>query len=113
MGSITQEEHEHSSSWIAWLEKQRDKNEEILVLKDQIESLHAAIKALKEAHKIELKKQGEQKPVDKVEPKFKYGDRVRNKKSGLEQTLGSCIEDVYEGAFPLRIKEQDEWELVD
>ena len=49
---------------------------------------------------------------DKVEPKFKHGDRVRNKKSGLEQTLGSCIDDVYEGAFPFRIKDQDEWELV-
>lgn len=55
----------------------------------------------------------EQKPADKVEPKFKYGDRVRNKKSGLEQTLGSCIEDVYEGAFPFRIKDQDDWELVE
>ena len=53
-----------------------------------------------------------QKPT-KVEPKFKHGDRVRNKKSGLEQTLGSCIEDVYEGAFPFRIKDQDDWELVE
>lgn len=51
--------------------------------------------------------------VDKVEPKFKFGDRVRNKKSGLEQTLGSCIEDVYEGTFPFRIKDQDDWELVE
>lgn len=48
-------------SWIAWIEKQGNKDEEILILKDQIESLHAAIKALKEAHKIELEKQGEQK----------------------------------------------------
>lgn len=47
-------------SWIAWIEKQSNKDEEILILKDQIESLHAAIKALKEAHKIELEKQGEQ-----------------------------------------------------
>lgn len=47
-------------SWIAWIEKQGNKDEEILILKDQIESLHAAIKALKEAHKIELEKQGEQ-----------------------------------------------------
>ena len=48
---------------IAWLEKQGNKDEEILILKDQIESLHAAIKALKEAHKIELEKQGEQNPT--------------------------------------------------
>ncbi len=62
--------------------------------------------------KKELKKI-EQKPTDEVKPKFKYGDRVRNKKSGLEQTLGCCIEDVYEGSFPFRIKEQDDWELVE
>lgn len=48
---------EDIKEWIAWLEKQGNKDEEILVLKDQIESLHAAIKALKEAHKIELEKQ--------------------------------------------------------
>lgn len=48
---------------IDWLEKQGNKDEEILILKDQIESLHAAIKALKEAHKIELEKQGEQNPT--------------------------------------------------
>lgn len=39
------------------LEKQGKKEEEILILKDQIESLHAAIKALKQAHKMELEKQ--------------------------------------------------------
>ena len=48
---------------IDWLEKQDNKDEEILILKDKIESLHAAIKALKEAHKIELEKQGEQNPT--------------------------------------------------
>lgn len=48
---------------LVWLEKQGNKDEEILVLKDQIESLHAAIKALKEAHKIELEKQCENTPV--------------------------------------------------
>ena len=55
----------------------------------------------------------ERKPADKVEPKFKYGDRVRNKKSGLEQTLGSCIGDIYEGAFPFFINDQDDWELIE
>lgn len=50
--------------------------------------------------------------IEDSKPKFKNGDRVRNKKSGLEQTLGSCIVDVYEGAFPFRIKDQDDWELV-
>ena len=49
---------------LAWLEKQGDKDEEILILKDQIESLHAAITAIKETHRIELEKQGEQKPAE-------------------------------------------------
>ena len=53
------------SDVLAWLEKQGEKDEEISVLKDQIESLHAAIKAIKETHRIELEKQGEQKPADK------------------------------------------------
>ena len=47
---------------ISWLEKQGKKDEEILILKDQIESLHAAREALQEAHNIELEKQGKQKP---------------------------------------------------
>ena len=57
-------EKENLKKAIAWLEKQIEKDEEILILKDQIESLHAAIKAVKETHKIELEKQGEQKPFD-------------------------------------------------
>ena len=46
-----------------WLEKQGNKDEEILILKDQIESLHAAIKANKETNRIKFEKQGEQNPV--------------------------------------------------
>lgn len=57
---------------IAWLEKQGKKDEEILIFKDQIESLHAAIKAMKETHKINLENQGEQKHI----PKHKIGDTI-------------------------------------
>lgn len=49
---------------VSWLEKQGEKDEEILILKDQIESLHTAIKAVKETNKIELERQGKQKPVE-------------------------------------------------
>ena len=67
-------------SWIAWLEKQGNKDEEILVLKDQIESLHAAIKALKETHKIKLEKQGEHaKFCDSI----KVGDKVTRNEDGV------------------------------
>jgi hypothetical protein len=98
---------------LAWLEKQGDQKPSI-----SDEALREGISKFGiTQYQIDfwLKKyiNVAQKPTDKVEPKFKHGDRVRNKKSGLEQTLGSCIEDVYEGAFPFRIKEQDDWELVD
>ena len=60
------------SDILAWLEKQGKKDEEILVLKDQIESLHAAIKAIKSVHKIKLEKQGEQKlPIEKLSEEMK------------------------------------------
>ena len=51
---------DHFKAAISWFEKQGEKDEEILILKDQIESLHAAIKAIKETHRIELEKRGEQ-----------------------------------------------------
>lgn len=62
--NITSKRSETLCKYIAWLEKQGKKDEEILILKDQIESLHAAIKAIKETYKIELEKQGEQKSVE-------------------------------------------------
>lgn len=73
---------------IAWFEKQDNKDKEILVLKDQIESLHAAIKALKEVHKIELEKQGEQKPTEEYnitgigskKAQGKLGEMIKNLK---------------------------------
>lgn len=56
--------YENAVECIDWLEKQAKKDEEILILKDKIESLHAAIIAIKETHKIELEKQGKQKSVE-------------------------------------------------
>lgn len=75
-------DNEYRKKYIAWLENQGKKDEEISILKDQIESLHAAMKALKEIHKIELEKQNKQKSQDKStlettnKPKFKVGDWV-------------------------------------
>lgn len=51
---------EQQSRFVAWLEKQSNKDEEILFLKNQIESFHAALKAPKEALKIEIEKQDKQ-----------------------------------------------------
>ena len=89
-----------------------------------IENIHPATKEQRDLLFQKMKEAGYEwdfkkkdlkkiKQINEVKPKFSYGDRVRNKKSGVTQTLGSCIEDVYEGAFPFRIKEQDDWELVE
>lgn len=64
---------------LAWLEKQKT-SEEILILKDQIESLHAAIKAVKETHRIELEKQAEHaKFCDSIH----IGDKVTRNEDGV------------------------------
>ena len=60
------------SSWIAWLEKQGDKDKFIEKELGHIKGYREnAIKRIEE-----LKKQCEHKPIDKVEPKFKVGDWV-------------------------------------
>jgi hypothetical protein len=79
---------------LAWLEKQGNKDEEILVLKDQIESLHAAIRALKEAHKIELKKQDEQKSAWSEEDEKMMSSTVfylNEFKEGYQEGAQKCI----------------------
>ena len=61
-GTLISEKLENK--WIAWLEKQGKKEEEIILLKDKIESLESARIAMQECHRLELEKlekQGEQK----------------------------------------------------
>ena len=77
---------------LAWLEKQAKKDEEILILKDKIESLHAAIIAIKETHKIGLEKQGGQNlDTDFSDLRtWKYiVDAVWTEKEGIGQYLDS------------------------
>ena len=80
----------YNTDWIVWLEKQSEKDEEILVLKDQIESLHAAIKAIKETHRIKLEKQGEQKPAELDE----NGESIL---TPFEAELFSMMSDAWQG----------------
>lgn len=99
---------------LAWLEKVGEKDKEILILKDNIESLHAAIKAVKETNKIKLEKpQGKTaletikeekvdnrnyvKPADKVEPKFKVGDWIIRSSEGFKHNtyLVTEVKDYY------------------
>lgn len=69
-----------------------------------------------------LNKQGEQKPSDKVEPKFRVGDVVTNKKSKDTVKIVQILHDSYcysgwDGAATIysdfSISEQDDWELVE
>jgi hypothetical protein len=64
-----------------------------------------------------LEKQGEKKPTDKVEPKFKVGDKI------IEKDLDECscgtivnIKDgkyIFDNGCFIHIKEQDLWQLVE
>ena len=64
--------------------------------------------------------QGEQKPADKVEPKFKVGDLIHNKWSNHSKEIVAVDDYQYtlnDGMpappFKVDIKEQDNWELVE
>ena len=57
--------------WIAWLEKQGDKDELIKELGEY------KVKYTQEVLSQQLEKKSEQKPADKVEPKFNVGDVMR------------------------------------
>jgi hypothetical protein len=86
-------EKENLKKAIAWVEKQVEKDEEILILKDQIESLHAAIKAIKETHKIELEKQGEQKPTWSEEDEKILNDIIKDLVHPWNEYIPDRIED--------------------
>ena len=61
-----------------------------------------------------LEKQGEQKPANKVEPKFKVGDKVYALRNRFECTIESVDETTYYGdTTNFDIKDQDSWELVE
>ena len=66
--------------------------------------------------------QGEQQPTDKVEPKFKVGDIIKNKKNGDTVKVEQILSDSYcysgwDGAATIHsdflISDQDNWELVE
>ena len=67
--------------------------------------------------KAKYKHNSEQKPADKIEPKFKIGDTI------VEKDLDECgcgtivnIKDgkyIFDDGFFIRIKEQDLWQLVE
>lgn len=70
-GSSFRYKREDFERWKAWLEKQGETSTMYISGADLIKGLTHA--------KLEHKKQGEQKPADKVEPKFHEGDFVVDK----------------------------------
>ena len=81
MGSITPEESKRTGSWIAWLEKQGEhaKFRDSIQIGDKVtrnqDGVLVNLSQLKRVAKKD-EKQGEQKPADKVEPKFHEGEWV-------------------------------------
>ena len=75
-----------------------------------------------EIDRLQLEKKNEQKPSDNVEPKFKIGDIIINKKSKDTVKIVQILQDSYcytgwDGAATVHsdfnISEQDNWELVE
>lgn len=94
----TYELREKSNSWLAWLEKQNDKDNQVKLPTftfDDILALQCCMETVKKVQEdkdlyeklndlhsrvydaYHLEKQGEQKTADKVEAKFKVGDTMR------------------------------------
>lgn len=92
--------------WVAWLEKQEDKDSQVKLPTftfDDILALQCCMETVKKVQEdkdlyeklndlhgrvydaYHLEKQGEQKPVDKIEPKFKVGDWVIDKQGIVHQ----------------------------
>ena len=104
---------------IAWLEKQGKNNMGISEATKQKlkDNLHKALeKETPESWNEFLERQGEQKPVDKVEPKFKVGDIIRHKEQGFtckiiavdtEYRLSEC------NGTHLPFDSQDAYEIVE
>lgn len=75
-----------------------------------------------EIDRLQSEKQGEQKPANNVEPRFKVGDIVINKKSKDTVKIEQVLHDSYcysgwDGAATVHsdfsISEQDNWEFVE
>jgi polyhydroxyalkanoate synthesis regulator phasin len=124
-GKITQADAEKYCPEIAESEDEqiRKKLIEVLVLnikgaESQMQNCSGVdrtfeIKACKKGI-VWLEKQGEQKSTDKVEPKFKVGDKVKSIIDGFECTIESIDNICYYGdTTNFDIQDQDGWELVE
>lgn len=64
-----------------------------------------------------LEKQGEQKPTEKVEPKFKIGDTIVNKNGDKCTITNRCLLYQYYSdsnhSHEIKFSEQDKWKLVE
>ena len=105
-GSSFDEVREKYKIWLAWLEKQGERKTPQWMIDfldnyrrkigcsldyDEARDVDGKILCIKEW----LEKQGEQKPDDKVEPKFKTGDRVIGVISGMPYFITKVCDDHY------------------
>ena len=82
---------------IAWLEKQGEHARfiEAIQVGDQVTKNEDGVLVNLSQLKRVAKKQGEQQPADKVEPKFKVGDIIRLKGSAAEYTIKKVTDTTY------------------
>ena len=95
IASAINREHEYNKGYVKW-----------------------AAQSLIEYAKREIEKQGEQKPADKVEPKFKVGDTIQPKDRGHEpwQIMQVDILDKeyrFKGGYVIHFSQENNYELVE
>lgn len=130
---------ETKASWVAWLEKQgkhsiynvpsRKVILAILNLGNEWKELTNGCTSKEYGTQFDYiqkhwhKKQGKQKPADKVEPKFHVGDIISNgisevkivsiDKNNYTVTNGEIENDAHVGNWVVYFKDQDNWKLKD
>lgn len=103
-------------SWVAWLEKQEDKDSQVKLPTftfDDILALQCCMETVKKVQEdkglyeklndlhgrvydaYHLEKQGEQKPDDKIEPKFKVGDWCIDNEDGTIFQIVKVLDKTY------------------
>ena len=128
--NVTESGAERTMKWLAYLEKQGEHynfrkkiqvGDHVTRNKDGVlVNLSQLKRVAKPADVVEPEKQGEQKPADKVEPKFKVGDTISKKHNSDINKFGiftiTSISDNkywYNDSVICDFSDQDLWEFVE
>lgn len=106
---VTEEGAERIAKWIDWFEKQDPKKHEEEIEKayktaDEVQYKRGYEDAVKE-----MEKQGEQKPDDKVEPKFKVGDWVVVSTTKGDRVVQIAYVEYFKDGYPSYITTEGRW----